>query len=103
MNPYLTIQEVAELARCERRTVRRAIRNGELTASLIGGSWIVRADAVEEWFDARASHRILPPSSPPARTAGLRHASGRAQSGVSPRRPGSVADLEEIRERILGP
>jgi excisionase family DNA binding protein len=39
MSPYLTIQEVAELARCEHRTIRRAIRNGELKASLIGGRW----------------------------------------------------------------
>jgi excisionase family DNA binding protein len=103
MTPYLTIQEVAELARCEHRTVRRAIRNGELTLSLIGGRWIVRADAVEKWFDARASHRILPPAPPPARPAGSRRPHGRAQTGGSPRRPASVADPEAIRERILRP
>jgi excisionase family DNA binding protein len=97
MTPYLTIQEVAELARCEHRTVRRAIRSGDLKASLIGGRWIVRTDAVEEWFDTRANHRILPASSPTARRA-----RGPAPRGKAPGMPGSVADLEAIREKILG-
>lgn len=55
MPRYLTIQEVAQQARCEHRTVRRAIRSGDLNASLIGGRWIVREDAVEAWFDARTN------------------------------------------------
>jgi excisionase family DNA binding protein len=97
MSPYLTIQEVAELARCEHRTVRRAIKSGDLKASLIGGRWIVRAEAVEEWFDARANHRILPPLSSVARRG-----RGPARTATEPGRPGSVADLEAIRERIMG-
>jgi len=97
VSPYLTIQEVAELARCEHRTIRRAIRSGELKASLIGGRWIVRADAVDEWFEARANHRILPPTSRP--TARVR---GAAPPFKDPGRLGSVADLEAIRERIVG-
>jgi len=41
----LTVQEVAERMRCEHRTVRRAIKTGELEAALIGGRWIIRAAA----------------------------------------------------------
>jgi len=97
MSPYLTIQEVAELARCEHRTVRRAIRSGELRASLIGGRWIVRTDAVEDWFETRANHRVLPPPSRVPRRNGRP-----APASSEPGRPGSVADLEAIRAKILG-
>jgi excisionase family DNA binding protein len=38
MGAILTVQEVAERMRCEHRSVRRAIRSGELEAALIGGS-----------------------------------------------------------------
>ena len=93
-SPYLTVQEVAELARCEHRTVRRAIRDGQLRASLVGGRWIVKDTAVEEWIDSCANgHR-------PASTPSPHRLSARAQSG-SASRPGSVADLEAIRERML--
>jgi excisionase family DNA binding protein len=101
MSPYLTIQEVAELARCEHRTVRRAIRSGELVASLIGGRWIVREDAVEAWFDARANLRLAPSATQPMRTS--RRARPRNPAAGAPTRPGSVADLEAIRDRIVGP
>jgi excisionase family DNA binding protein len=101
MSPYLTIQEVAELARCEHRTVRRAIRSGELKASLIGGRWIVREDDVEAWFDARANHRLV------RHGAEQTHDRGRLRlptaPAAKPMRPGSVADLKAIRERIAGP
>ncbi len=100
MSPYLTIQEVARLARCEHRTVRRAIRSGELKASLIGGRWIVREDAVEDWFDARANHLAGPSRAPQARESG--RARRRTPTAGAPARPGSVADLEAIRERIAG-
>jgi excisionase family DNA binding protein len=100
MSPYLTIQEVAQLARCEHRTVRRAIRSGELRASLIGGRWIVREDAVEAWFDARTNHRLVPSGAALARDPGRTRL--RTPKAGAPARPGSVADLEAIRERIVG-
>jgi excisionase family DNA binding protein len=102
MTRYLTIQEVAQLARCEHRTVRRAIRSGELNASLIGGRWIVREDAVEAWFGARANHRILSASGVDMPTT-RRNRPARPAARSGPSRPGSVADLEAIRERILEP
>lgn len=96
-SPYLTVQEVAELARCEHRTVRRAITSGELKASLIGGRWIVKDSAVEEWIEGCANERR------PSMTdsSGRRLPPKRAQS-ASLARPGSVPDLEAIRERMVG-
>ena len=49
----MTIPEVAERMRCEHRTVRRAIKAGDLQAALIGGKWLIREDAVDRWFEAR--------------------------------------------------
>jgi excisionase family DNA binding protein len=96
-SPYLTVQEVAELARCEHRTVRRAIQSGALKASLIGGRWIVRDTAVQEWFEACANRSM--PVAPEQEPQRARPRSRR----VHPGRPGSVADLEAIRDRIVGP
>jgi excisionase family DNA binding protein len=96
-SPYLTVQEVAELARCEHRTVRRAIKKGELRASLIGGRWIVKNTAVDEWIDGCANE-----GRPAVAPAQPRPPLKPARSG-SPARPGSIADLEAIRERILSP
>ncbi len=53
MSAILTIQEVAERMRCEHRTVRRAIKTGQLEAALIGGRWLVREEAVDAWFESR--------------------------------------------------
>jgi excisionase family DNA binding protein len=55
MGTILTVQEVAERMRCEHRTVRRAIRSGELEAALIGGKWLVREAAVDDWFQSRCA------------------------------------------------
>ncbi len=96
-SPYLTVQEVAELARCEHRTVRRAIQAGKLKASLIGGRWIVKDSAVEDWIEGCAND-----PTPIARTPQPRRTRTREQTR-GPMRPGSVADLEAIRERIVGP
>jgi excisionase family DNA binding protein len=96
-SPYLTVQEVAELARCEHRTVRRAIKKGELRASLIGGRWIVKNTAVDEWIDGCANER-RPAEAPADRRPPLKGA-----RTASPVRPGSIADLEAIRERMLSP
>jgi excisionase family DNA binding protein len=54
---YLTIPEVAERIHAEHRTVRRAIHSGELEAALIGGRWLIREQAVDQWFQRRVAHR----------------------------------------------
>jgi len=63
MGAILTVQEVAERMRCEHRTVRRAIKSGELEAALIGGRWLVREEAVDAWFRSRcaAADLFAPP------------------------------------------
>jgi len=85
MGAILTVQEVAERMRCEHRTVRRAIKSGELEAALFGGKWLVREEAVDVWFRSRCA---LPnPFSQPAQ------ARGRASSKRSDR----AASVERLR------
>ncbi len=95
-SPYLTVQEVAELARCEHRTVRRAIRDGELRASLIGGRWIVKDTPLEEWIEGCANDRR-----PAMAPSGTRRLPPKRAQSASSSRPGGVADLEAIREKML--
>jgi excisionase family DNA binding protein len=77
----LTVQEVAERMRCEHRTVRRAIRSGELEAALIGGKWLVREEAVDDWFQSRCAPPPALPRSSRGRT--LRPGSKRSDRQAS--------------------
>ena len=79
MGAILTVQEVAERMRCEHRTVRRAIRSGELEGALIGGKWLVREEAVDEWCRSRCAS--LNPFSRPRRAPAPR--AGSKRSGVT--------------------
>lgn len=90
MIDFLTIDEVADLMRCDHRVVRGAIRGGELQAAMIGGKWLIRRAAVEAWFDGRTAH-----ASTPAPVQSALRARPRAQVGDS--RPGSVARLRAIK------
>jgi excisionase family DNA binding protein len=86
MGAILTVQEVAERMRCEHRTVRRAIKSGELEAALIGGKWLVREEAVDVWFRSRCA---LPnPFSRPVQAQGRR---------TSPKRLDRAASVERLR------
>jgi excisionase family DNA binding protein len=85
---YLTVQEVAERMRCEHRTVRRAIKSGELEAAMIGGRWLVREEAIEAWFQARAQRAVVKVPEPRQRP--------RSVPPRSPDRRGSVARLQAI-------
>lgn len=80
MSAILTVQEVAQRMRCEHRTVRRAIRSGELEAAFIGGRWLVREEAVDDWFRSRCASPNQFSKAPRARTprAGSRRADGTA-------------------------
>jgi excisionase family DNA binding protein len=86
MGAILTVQEVAERMRCEHRTVRRAIRSGELEAALIGGKWLVREEAVDEWFRSRCASAT--PFSQAKRARAPRAGS---------RRPDGPASVERLR------
>jgi excisionase family DNA binding protein len=87
MGAILTIPEVAERMRCEHRTVRRAIRSGELEAALIGGKWLVREEAVDDWFRSRCASPN--PFSQSARARAPRRAF---------KRPDGPASVERLRE-----
>jgi excisionase family DNA binding protein len=91
MGAILTVQEVAQRMRCEHRTVRRAIRSGELEAAFIGGRWLVREEAVDDWFRSRCASPAPFPQAPRARTprAGARR----------PDRPASVERLRAMEGR----
>jgi excisionase family DNA binding protein len=90
MTTILTVQEVAERMRCEHRTVRRAIRSGELEAALIGGKWLVREEAVDAWFRSRCA---VPNPFEPPRARRPRSDSRR------PEATGSVERLRAIEQR----
>lgn len=90
MGAILTIQEVAERMRCEHRTVRRAIRSGELEAALIGGKWLVREEAVDVWFRSRCA---LP--NPFSQAAP-------ARERASSKRPDGSASVERLRAMEAG-
>jgi excisionase family DNA binding protein len=85
MSAILTVQEVAERMRCEHRTVRRAIRSGELEAALIGGKWLVREEAVDDWFRSRCASPKPFPYSPRVRTP-----------RTGSRRPDGTASVERL-------
>jgi excisionase family DNA binding protein len=85
MSAILTVQEVAERMRCEHRTVRRAIRSGELEAALIGGKWLVRQEAVDDWFRSRCAAPKPFSQSPRARSP-----------HVGSRRPDGTASVERL-------
>jgi len=48
---YLTVDEVAELARCHHNTVRRAIDRGRLTAFRPAGRILVREPDARTWIE----------------------------------------------------
>jgi excisionase family DNA binding protein len=49
---YLTVQEVAELARCEHKAVRRAISQGALRAFRPTKRLLIRAEDAEAWIES---------------------------------------------------
>lgn len=89
---YLTVQEVAELARCEHKAVRRAISQGRLTAFRPAHKILVREEDARAWIEGQCV------SGQAARTSRL---SPRRQANHVADRPGSVADLKAIRESVV--
>ena len=82
---YLTVQEVAELARCEHKAVRNAVHSGELEAFRRAERILVReADAIA-WIEARPARSATPRPRPSKR---------RRQA------PGSVAALREMESEL---
>ncbi len=84
MTIYMTVEEVARLARCEHRSVRRAIRAGRLQAFRPARRILVREDDARAWIESRPA---LAQEEQPQR----RQRSRQVMHG-----PGSVARLKAI-------
>jgi excisionase family DNA binding protein len=77
---YLTLAEVANLARCDPKTVRRAIHDGKLRAFRRAKLLIPEADAVE-WIEA---HPAACPSVPrPVQLSSHRSGRGHQRATLS--------------------
>lgn len=91
---YLTVREVATMARCEHKAVRRAIAAGRLRAFRPTNRLLIREDDASAWIEGRPVAVTVPPSSP-------RRATGRSGRTRQSQRPGSVADLREIERKAV--
>ncbi len=68
MAVYLTVREVAVLARCEHKSVRRAIVAGRLRAFQPTNKLLIREDDAYAWIEGRpVSLRVLRSSWPARR------------------------------------
>ncbi|HEY3944306.1 MAG TPA: helix-turn-helix domain-containing protein [Solirubrobacteraceae bacterium] len=90
--PYLTVEQLAEIAQLSEKTVRRAITRGELHAFRCGTRVRIREDEARAWIEAepaRAQPRSVP--GPPRLSAGHRRTE-----------QGSYLDLMEIDRKVAG-
>jgi excisionase family DNA binding protein len=88
---YMTVREVAAMARCEHKSVRRAIGQGRLPAFRPANKLLIREDDAEAWIEGRPAFASSTRSS---RRGALRAAKG--SQG-----PGSVAELREIERKVV--
>ena len=86
---YLTVPEVADLARCEHKAVRRAIATGRLVAFQPAQKLLVREADARAWIESRPV---------PVRVQLVEHP---RRPGRRPR-PGSVPDLREMERQARG-
>lgn len=89
---YLTVSEVADLARCEHKSVRRAIASGLLIAFRPAHKLLIRESDARAWIESQPV--VVAAVAPErARRAGRRR---------SRPRPGSVDDLLRIEREATG-
>lgn len=87
---YLTVREVAALARCEHKAVRRAIADGRLIAFQPAKKLLVREADARTWIEGRPASTHAPEPRPGHRRR-------------RPTGPGSVAKLREIERTAREP
>lgn len=87
--PYLTVEEVAALARCEHKAIRHAVHSGALPAFRTAARILIReADAIA-WIESRPARQAAPAQR-------RRRAKQRRQA------PGSVASLRALDRELSG-
>ncbi len=94
MTVYLTVREVAAMARCEHKSVRRAIGQGRLPAFRPANKLLIREDDAEAWIEGRPALASSGSATRSSRRGALRVAKG--SQG-----PGSVAELREIERKVV--
>ncbi len=93
MTVYLTVREVAAMARCEHKSVRRAIGQGRLPAFRPANKLLIREDDAEAWIEGRPA--IASAAAKPAPGTGSLRPTMRSQ------RAGSVSELREIERKAV--
>jgi excisionase family DNA binding protein len=91
---YLTVREVATMARCEHKSVRRAIAAGRLRAFQPTNKLLIREDDAYAWIEGR-------PAATTDFISSLRSTPNRRRPTPGSQRPGSVADLREIERKVM--
>ena len=94
MTAYLTVREVATMARCEHKSVRRAIAAGRLRAFQPTNKLLIREDDACAWIEGR-------PVSLTGSAPNLRPGASRRRPMLGSQRPGSVDDLREIERKAV--
>jgi excisionase family DNA binding protein len=89
MTAYLTVREVATMARCEHKSVRRAITAGTLRAFQPTNKLLIREDDAHAWIESRPAAAGSTPN--------LRATLGRRRPTP---RAGSVVELREIERKV---
>jgi excisionase family DNA binding protein len=92
VDTYLTVREVAAIARCEHKAVRRAIAAGRLRAFQPANKLLIRKSDVYAWIEAQSAETKGP--SPSRGLAPIQPRAARATQAV-----GSVAELRAIERR----
>jgi len=49
----LTVKDLTGLLQCNKATVYRLLKRGELPGFRLGGSWRFRRDVVQQWVDRK--------------------------------------------------
>ncbi len=82
------------MARCEHKSVRRAIAAGGLPAFQPANRLLIREDDAYAWIEARPAARTISPSD-------RRRAASRQRRARQSQRPGSVSDLRDIERKAV--
>jgi len=47
----MTVQELADFLRCNKSTIYRLIKTGQIPAFKVGSDWRITSDKVEQWLE----------------------------------------------------